>query len=197
MDSGQSRVANFYMDKVLGGDIIVEQNIHVIDVANWFLQGHPAEGQRHRRTHRLERNAVQRRRRLGSLRRDLLVPQRHPRQLQFAPAYATASSDLCVRCFGIKGSVDSHYGGTVRILGQNAWMGAEKDDTFKQGAINNVKAFIDSIRTGNLLNNAEQAVESNLTAILGRTAAYLGRTVTWDEMMNSTEKLEANLKLRW
>ena len=31
------------MDKVLGGDIIVEQNIHVIDVANWLLQGHPTK----------------------------------------------------------------------------------------------------------------------------------------------------------
>ena len=30
-----SACANFYMDKVLGGDIIVEQNIHVIDMANW------------------------------------------------------------------------------------------------------------------------------------------------------------------
>jgi predicted dehydrogenase len=39
MDPGQARMLNFYMDRVLGGDIIVEQNIHVIDVANWFLGG--------------------------------------------------------------------------------------------------------------------------------------------------------------
>ena len=43
MDAGQRRMSNFYMDKVLGGDIIVEQNIHVIDVANWLLQGHPTK----------------------------------------------------------------------------------------------------------------------------------------------------------
>jgi myo-inositol 2-dehydrogenase / D-chiro-inositol 1-dehydrogenase len=41
MDPGEGRILNFYMDRVLGGDIIVEQNIHVIDVANWFLGGHP------------------------------------------------------------------------------------------------------------------------------------------------------------
>jgi hypothetical protein len=76
-------------------------------------------------------------------------------------------------------------------------MGAEKDDTFRQGAINNVKAFIDSIRTGKPINNAEQAVESTLTAILGRTAAYRQSVVTWEEMMKSNEKLEANLRLRW
>ena len=119
-------------------------------------------------------------------------------QVDFSSNQLTNSfSDLCVRCFGIRGAVDSHYGGLVRITGENAWMGAEKDDTFRQGAINNVKAFIDSIQTGKLLNNAEQAVESNLTAILGRTAAYQNRTVTWDEMMRSEEKLEANLRLRW
>jgi len=40
-------------------------------------------------------------------------------------------------------------------------------------------------------------VESNLTAILGRMAAYQQRLITWDEMMKSTDRMEANLKLRW
>jgi hypothetical protein len=106
-------------------------------------------------------------------------------------------SDLCVRCFGVDGCVDSHYGGLVRITGQNAWMGAEKDDTFRQGAINNVKAFVDSIQTGKLVNNAEVAVESNLTAILGRNAAYGNTTVSWEELLRSEERYEAQLKLRW
>ena len=76
-------------------------------------------------------------------------------------------------------------------------MGSEKDDTFRSGAIANVKAFVESIRTGQHVNNADQAVESNLTAILGRTAAYQQRVITWDEMMKSNERLQANLKLRW
>ena len=74
-------------------------------------------------------------------------------------------------------------------------MGAEKDDTFRSGAIANVKAFIESIRTGKHLNNADQAVESNLTAILGRMAAYQQRLVTWDEMMRSDEKLIGRVKI--
>jgi hypothetical protein len=102
-----------------------------------------------------------------------------------------------VRCFGIDGCADVHYNGGVRIAGKNAWMGTEKDPTFKEGAVSNVKAFIDSIREGKPLNNAETAVESNLTAILGRTAAYHERLVTWDEISNSNEKYDAELKLRW
>jgi myo-inositol 2-dehydrogenase/D-chiro-inositol 1-dehydrogenase len=196
MDPGEARILNFYMDRVLGGDIIVEQNIHVIDVANWFLQSHPlsAFGSGGRTDWSGTPYDA------GDAYDHFLVNFTYPNNVQvdFSSNQLTNSfSDLCVRCFGIKGAVDSHYGGLVRITGDNAWMGAEKDDTFRQGAINNVKAFIDSIRTGKLLNNAEQAVESNLTAILGRTAAYQNRTVTWEEMMRSEEKYEANLKLRW
>src|SRR6185369_11315785 len=43
MDPGQQQVMNFYMDKALGGDIIVEQNIHVIDMANWYIGAHPTQ----------------------------------------------------------------------------------------------------------------------------------------------------------
>src|SRR5215813_13117024 len=35
------RLRNWVHDKTLSGDIIVEQNIHVIDICNWILQSHP------------------------------------------------------------------------------------------------------------------------------------------------------------
>ena len=37
----EKRIRNFYWDRVLSGDVIVDQNIHVIDVTNWVLDGHP------------------------------------------------------------------------------------------------------------------------------------------------------------
>jgi myo-inositol 2-dehydrogenase/D-chiro-inositol 1-dehydrogenase len=66
-----------------------------------------------------------------------------------------------------------------------------------KGAINNVKAFVASVHDGKPINNADQSVESNLTAILGRTAAYQQRMVTWDELLKSRERLHADLKLKW
>jgi predicted dehydrogenase len=197
MDPGQARIMNFYMDKVLGGDIIVEQNIHVIDVTNWMLQGHPlrATGAGGRTDWSgTPYNG-------GDAYDHFLVNYWYPNDVQvsFSSNQLTNSfSDLCVRCFGVKGCADTHYGGLIRITGENAWMGAEKDDTFRQGAINNVKAWVESIRTGKLLNNTEEAVRSNLTAILGRTAAYKQRLVTWDEMMASDERWSpGDLKLSW
>lgn len=55
--------------------------------------------------------------------------------------------------------------------------------------------FLESIRTGKYLNNVTTAVESNLTAILGRMAAYQSRIVTWEEMLQSRETYHVDLKL--
>jgi predicted dehydrogenase len=196
MDPGHRRTVNFYMDRVLGGDIIVEQNIHVIDVANWFLQGHPlqASGTGGRTDWSATRYDA------GDAWDHFALTFTYPNEVHasFSSNQLTNSfSDLCVRIFGIRGCADTHYGGLIRLTGENAWLGAERDDTFKQGCINNVKAFIASIRDGKPINNVEESVQSNLTAILGRMAAYKHGTVTWDEMMNSGEKWESNLKLAW
>jgi predicted dehydrogenase len=39
----RQRVRNWIHDRVLSGDIVVEQNIHVIDICNWVLKGHPVK----------------------------------------------------------------------------------------------------------------------------------------------------------
>jgi len=38
-----AKLRNWFFDIALSGDIIVEQNIHTIDVANWMLQGRPVK----------------------------------------------------------------------------------------------------------------------------------------------------------
>jgi predicted dehydrogenase len=199
MDPGQKRIVNWIGDRVLSGDILVEQNVHVIDMANWFLGSHP-----------LKANGAGGRTRWAGTRSDTGDSWDHFAVTFWYPDDVHASfssnqltdrfSDLCVRCFGIHGCADTHYGGLVRITSDDrdkVWTGAEKDDTFTGGCIANVKNFIESIRSGTAINNADAAVESNLTAILGRTAAYQEGTVTWDQMMASTERWEANLALRW
>ncbi|UCD28180.1 MAG: Gfo/Idh/MocA family oxidoreductase, partial [Planctomycetota bacterium] len=39
--SQEARLRNWCFDKALSGDIIVEQSVHVLDVANWYLKSHP------------------------------------------------------------------------------------------------------------------------------------------------------------
>lgn len=189
MSAAEARLRNWVFDKVISGDIIVEQNIHVLDVANWYLKGHPQKacGTGGRKA-RLD----------GDCWDHFIVTYWYPNDVkvdfssnQFCKGY----SDLCIRLYGAGGTMDSHYGGYVRMTGDSKWNGTEKDDTFTGGAVTNVKNFVESIRTGKPLNNVAESAQSNLTAILGRMAAYRGGTVSWEEMMRSNEKLEAGLKL--
>jgi hypothetical protein len=50
-----------------------------------------------------------------------------------------------------------------------------------------------SIASGRFHNQAARGVESALTAMLGRRAAYTGREVTWDELVRSNERWEARI----
>jgi predicted dehydrogenase len=185
----QFRLRNWVFDKALSGDIIVEQNIHVLDVANWYTQAHPlkAVGTGGRKA-RLD----------GDCWDHFVVTFWYPNDVKvdFSSAQFTRGyNDLCIRFYGAKGTVDSHYGGLVRIAGDAAWHGADKDDTFRQGAITNVKNFVEAIKTNKPLNNVDYSVDSNLTCILGRTAAYQERAITWDEMMKRGDKIELKLRL--
>ncbi len=190
MPPDEARLRDWAFDKVLSGDIIVEQHIHVLDVANWYTRAHPLRaygtGGRKARTD------------VGDCWDHFLVLYWYPDEIRVdfsSNQFLKGFHDMCIRFYGTAGTVDSHYGGSVRITGDNPWPGVEKDDTFREGAVRNVKAFVESLRTGKYLNNVEESVESNLTAILGRMAAYGERLVSWEEMLRSGEKLEARLKI--
>ncbi len=198
----EARLRLWSRDKVLSGDIIVEQNIHAIDVANWYLQGVPVKASgSSTRTVRMQ---------YGDCQDSFIVTFTYPNgvtvdfsSVQFLKGFY----DICTRVYGTAGTVDSHYGlgsrfgvdprydGLILVSGTNSWKGADRDDTFTGGAIQNLKDFVQSIRTGKHLNNAAESVDSNLACILGRTAAYRQCTVTWDEMMNLNTKLEAPVRL--
>ena len=52
------------------------------------------------------------------------------------------------------------------------------DYDITQDSINH---FIEGARTGKIINAAASAVESTLTAIMGREAIYTGKEMTWDK----------------
>jgi predicted dehydrogenase len=189
MSPEQALLRNWLHDKRLSGDIIVEQNVHVLDVANWYIQSHPARA--------AYGTGGQKARLLGDVWDHFQVTYFYPNDVkvdfssvQFAKGY----SDLCIRLYGSNGVVDSHYGGLVRITGPNAWEGADKDPTFREGAVTNLKDWVESIRSGKYLNNGLTAAESTLTGVLGRMAAYRGQEVTWDQMMKTTDRFDGKTK---
>ena len=46
-----------------------------------------------------------------------------------------------------------------------------------------------SIRNGKLINDGEWMAHSTMVGIMGRMAAYTGQEITWEQAMNSQEKL--------
>ena len=117
--------------------------------------------------------------------------------------------DAAVHFFGTRGSCEAHYDHRMSISGEEPWdagLGAAQQGgqfsaagTFK-GALDQAdsekqKAFVESIKSGNLLNEAEQGAESALSAMLGRTAAYTDKAVTWDELMKSKEVFDPKIDI--
>jgi len=189
--SPMARLRNWVFDIALSGDIIVEQNIHVIDVANWYTQAQPYKAQgtggRKARTD------------VGDCWDHYVVTFWYPDGVlaDFSSGqYLKGYDDLCIRFFGSEGTVDSHYGGPVKITGDHPWDGGSTEGIYNDGTVNNIKDFHASVAAGKpLYDTVEESIHSNLTAILGRMAAYSGEPVTWDEMYRSTKVLEPKLEL--
>ena len=57
------------------------------------------------------------------------------------------------------------------------------------------KAFIESITSGQFLNQAALGAESAMSAMLGRNAAYSGKPLTWEELQKSKEVFDPKLDI--
>ena len=188
---GVARLRNWAFDIPLSGDVIVEQNIHVLDVANWLLEGHPVQakgtGGRKVRTD------------VGDCWDHFVVTFWYPDDVLIdfsSRQYGFGFDDLCTRIYGHLGTVDTHYGGPVTIKTKSGkWDGGVTSTIYRDGALNNIRDFCASIAEKTPVNNAVECAHSTMTSILGRMAAYTGRTVTWDEMVEANERLDPKLEL--
>lgn len=186
-----SRLRNWVFDIALSGDIIVEQNIHVLDVANWYLQSPPVKA----------RGAAGRKARLyaGDCNDHFLITYTYPNDVlvEFSSGQFTYGYNaLSMRLHCTEGTVDSHYGGDVTLRSKSySWEGERTNTIYVDGAINNVIRFVESIRNNEPINNVDESANSNMTSILGRMAAQRGEEVTWDEMLACNERMELDLDL--
>ena len=109
--------------------------------------------------------------------------------------HGTQPDGIRNRMFGTDGVLETQYGGDVRIRGKNYYKGGASPGIYKEGAVTNIARFYDSIQKGDTSNSTvAPSVRSNLVTILGRTAAYRGEVVYWDQLLNDNEQLEIDLK---
>ena len=181
------RLRAWGVDRTLSGDIITEQNIHALDVATWIVDANPLKaygtGSRKARTDEP-----------GNCYDNFAVVFQFPDDVvvnftsgQFSKGYR----DIGCRMFGPAGSIDTHYFGEVSIIGDKPYAGGAVENLFMNGVTANIATFHRTITQGDYSNpTVEPSVRSNLTTILGRTAAYRRSEVTWDEIIQANQKWE-------
>jgi myo-inositol 2-dehydrogenase/D-chiro-inositol 1-dehydrogenase len=180
------------MSQELSGDIITEQNIHTLDVMNWILRAPPlrAWGTGSRKV-----------RPIGTCYDTFTITYEYANNVGVAfssrqfPGYDTQPEGIRNRMFGNQGVLEAEYGGQVLIRGKNFYRGGQTGSIYQDGAVNNIASFHKNITEGNFENpTVAPSVQSNLITIMGRTAAYEKRVVTWDELLKSTKIMEPNFK---
>lgn len=195
MSELQYQINNWYFFTYLCGDHINEQHIHNIDVANWFLGGHPISAQgMGGRQQRVEKKFGQ-------------IYDHHYVELTYENGIRINSQ--CRHQKDTKAQVREEFVGTKGILytdnkpncyvadhkGKVIWKyrpqgkdesGRRKDPNPYQVEHDQLQA---AIREDKPLNNAHYGAESTMTAILARLASYSGKELKWDEVVKSKVQL--------
>jgi len=201
--SGQTemeyQMRNWYYFNWLCGDHILEQHIHNIDVANWFIGGYPAQAQ-------------------GMGGRQVRNGKDHGEifdhhYVEFSYDSGAIISSQCRHQPGCTRRVDESFQGTEGSVNTRKGLFSDLDGNqaykYKTGyqgpylhssgddpklsdplsepdpyQVEHDKLFA-SIRNGGVIADAENGAKSTLTAIMGRMATYSGKIISWDQVMNS------------
>jgi predicted dehydrogenase len=204
MSELEARIRNWVFDRALSGDILVEQNIHIIDIVNWAMNSHPVKA-----SGICGRSL---RKQVDAIPPDYLCSD-HFIMTYFYPndVHVSFNSNQFrnkgyrqqgERFFGSNGAAESFQSGPASITLNQVKEGQKTGDKIDTGKVDldaavgsKMKALVESIKSGKFENQAEQGAETTLTSILGRMAAYSGQEVSWEKMMKSNEKWNLKLNL--
>ena len=192
---------NWYHFNWISGDQICEQHIHNIDVMNWCFNGPPvkftAVGGRGWRTFndsqiktakdvcRALNNGSEAgwEKYNGDIWDHIFAEFEYAngaRCLSFS-GHSPGKGRNGEKIVGTKGTSNC----SSSISGENPW-------TFSGKHVNGMDQehidLIQSIRSGNVLNEGQRIAESTLTAIGARTAAFTGRALSWKWLLNASKQ---------
>jgi myo-inositol 2-dehydrogenase/D-chiro-inositol 1-dehydrogenase len=200
------RLRNWLWYRALSGDILVEQNIHIIDLANWMLGAHPLKaattGGRNILTH------------AGDCWDNYQVDFTYPQGVRFAFAstqFGDPGFNAGLSLYGGNGSATVPYSGAVEITGSQPWIWKDSTNTTAasakfaaNGSFEDNLAFADrdkertflaSITSGQCHNQIAAGVETALSCMLGRMAGYENREITWEELLANGERYTLGMDL--
>jgi predicted dehydrogenase len=170
----------FYFDYI-GGDGIVEQHIHNIDVANWFLGTLPE------RAYGTGGRSVRIGPQFGNIYDHFATEFTHPKGVvvnSFWRHHQGAQSRVGELFLGSKGRAQP---GTIWDRdGKELWKYEGPRVNAQQVEQDELVAHI---RENKPINMAEEAANSTMTALLGRQACYSGNSIPWGRGLNAKDKM--------
>ena len=163
----------------LSGDHICEQHIHNIDVINWAMDGPPVKA-------------------TGMGGREVRTDEKYGNifdhfSIEYEYANGMTMQSMCRQIDGCAGRVEEVLVGSKArsisrpgfavIKGGSEWRFNEDNrNPYEQEHVDLIASITGS---GRYLNEAKRVAESTLTAVMGRMSTYTGKSVTWDQAMNS------------
>lgn len=173
------QMRNWYYFCWLGGDQIVEMVVHQIDLMNWVMGATPvsalAQGGRTQRTDS----------KYGNIYDHMTVDYEYPGGVHvhlMCRQWDDSDDRNENRVIGTLGESNSRH----TILGSNPWRSPESEDVMHNALIYEHMELIESIRAGDGRSDLlDFAIDSTLTAIMGRESAYTGKAIMWDEISAS------------
>lgn len=183
------QIQNWYNFTWLCGDSLVEQAIHSVDKVAWAFNDVPpascvAVGGR-----QIPANG-------GNIFDHFEVNYLWPNNKR--AALACRQMEGCYNengdyIMGTKGQAIIGKGPNPRIIGENPWMfSGQKYDMYQREH----DLLFQAIRKGEVINDGDRMVSSTLMGLMGRMAAYTGQQITWDQALNSQERLGPE-KVEW
>jgi predicted dehydrogenase len=176
------QMRNWYYYCWLSGDHIVEQAVHGIDTMAWATGDKPplrcwAVGGRQSRTDP----------KYGNIWDHFSVVYEYPNNVRgyhHCRHWVHTENQTKDYILGSKGMADV-FGNA--ITGESKWRyrSGQKRDMYQ---VEHDEMFA-AIRAGKPINNGEQAAMSTLLALMGRTAAYTGRSIRPEDILKSKEDL--------
>ncbi len=173
------QIRNWLYFDWLSGDHINEQHIHSLDKIMWLMKDTPpakctASGGRAQRTDPKYGN-------IYDHFNSVFEWENGVRCFSSCRQWESTSTDVSDWIFGTNGkaNIQEHY---IRTNDGKEWRyaGTGEDNMYQ----NEHNAFFAAIRKGEVIVD-EYMCSSTLMAILARTSAYTGKTISWDQMLNS------------
>ena len=167
------KLRNWFCYREYSGDFIVEQDCHNFDVLHWFLGARPESvvgygGRKVRTSMEI----------LDHLSLTFRFPNGIHVNFEANQMTPRGWSKIGEEFSGTKGVLETSRARMVHVKGLGP-DNREQIDSKRDITFDGIEAFLQRVQSGDIENVAERSAISTLFAILGRTAIYNNREVTW------------------